>query len=55
MKQSLTLLFAFLSLSVFAQQAPQGFNYQGVARDANGAGVDDINTGGFLSENTNHQ
>lgn len=41
MKQPLTLFFAFLSLYSFAQ-APQGFNYQGVARDANGAPYDSV-------------
>ena len=36
MKKLLLILFMFLSVSTTYSQAPQGFNYQAIVRDANG-------------------
>ena len=44
-KQLLLLLFLAISISGFAQFPFNGFNYQGVARDANGKGFDTKNIG----------
>ncbi len=39
MKKLITILFLIFSLGVFAQNVPQGINYQAVARDATGTEI----------------